>query len=65
MNPDTRNPDAWIFLAYENDTDGGVGSGYGGLCQGSEAVGVYEAYDFSGGNDDSSISGVYNFRSII
>ena len=57
---DGRNPNAWIFLAYENDTTGHVGSAGGDICRsisGSFYV-VYEAYDNSGGNSDTSLVNV-------
>ena len=53
---DGRNPDAWIFLAYENDTSGHVGSAGGDICGGFSVV--YEAYDSSGGNSDTSLVNV-------
>ena len=52
---DGRNPDTWIFLAYENDTSGHVASGSGGFCGWH---GVYEAYDYNGGNSDTSLVNV-------
>ena len=53
---DGRNPEAWIFLAYENDTTGHVGSAGGDICGGFSVV--YEAYDYSGGNSDTSLVNV-------
>ena len=54
---DGRNANIWVFLAYENDTSGHVGSGSGDtVCEG--ANGVYEAYDYSGGNSDTQIVNV-------
>ena len=57
---DGRNPNAWLFFAYENDTYGSVGSSSGDICNGW--TGAYEAYDYSnyppGGNSDTSFVNV-------
>ena len=53
---DGRNANIWLLLAYENDTYGHVGSSSGNICTGW--WGVYEAYDYSGGNSDTSLVNV-------
>ena len=53
---DGRNPEAWIFLAYENDTIGHVGSASGDICGGFQVV--FEASDSSGGNSDTLLVNV-------
>ena len=53
---DGRNPNAWLFFAYEDDTSGHVGASGGNICQGWN--GVYEARDSSGGNSDTSLVNV-------
>ena len=51
---DGRNPNVWLFLAYENDTYGHVGGSGGNICGGGWH-GIYEAYDYSGGNSDAAL----------
>ena len=53
---DGRNPDTWVFLAYENDTTGLTASAPDIFCNGW--YGVYEAYDYSGGNSDANLVNV-------
>ena len=53
---DGRNPDTWVFLAYENDTSGHTASAPDVFCNGW--YGVYEAYDYSGGNSDANLVNV-------
>ena len=53
---DGRNPDTWVFLAYENDTSGHFASAPDVFCNGW--YGVYEAYDYSGGNSDANLVNV-------
>ena len=53
---DGRNPDTWVFLAYENDTSGHFASAPDVFCNGW--YGVYEAYDYSGGNSDAILVNV-------
>ena len=50
---DGRNPNVWIFLAYENDTYGHVGGSGGNICE--SWSGRFEAYDYSGGNSDAAL----------
>ena len=59
---DGRNPNAWLFLAYENDTSGSVGvsgplSSWKNICEGWS--GIFEAFDYPpGGNSDTSLVNV-------
>ena len=56
---DGRFANIWVFLAYENDTSGHVGSGTGySNCEDWTWNGVYEASDSSGGNSDTSLVNV-------
>ena len=58
---DGRNANIWVFLAYENDTSGHVGSGTGYSNCGSNGWtwnGVYEARDHTGGNSDTTLVNV-------
>ena len=56
ITADGRNPNIWIFLAYENDTTGHVGSSAGDVCGGW--AGRFEAQDSSGGNSDVALVNV-------
>jgi len=47
-----RTPDAWIFLSYDGNTGGLVGSAGGAFCSNDVPVIVTEARDFTGGNSD-------------
>ena len=51
---DGRNPNVWLFLAYENDTYGHVGGSGGNICGGGW-YGIFEAYDYSAGNSDAAL----------
>ena len=53
---DGRNPDSWVFLAYENDTTGLTASAPDVFCNGW--YGVYEANDYNGGNSDANLVNV-------
>ena len=53
---DGRNPDTWVFLAYENDTSGHFASAPDVFCNGW--YGVYEANDYNGGNSDANLVNV-------
>jgi len=54
VNPDPRTPDAWIFLSYDGNTYGHVGTAGGKFCSKSNNVPVIvtEARDYTGGNSD-------------
>ena len=56
ITADGRNPNIWLFLAYENDTDGHVGSSGGNVCGGW--AGRFEAKDSTGGNSDAHLVNV-------
>ena len=60
---DGRNPDTWVFLAYENDTTGHTASAPDIFCNGW--YGVYEAYDYSGGNSDANLINVRSYKNIL
>ena len=60
---DGRNPDTWVFLAYENDTTGLTASAPDIFCNGW--YGVYEAYDYSGGNSDANLVNVRSYKNIL
>ena len=58
---DGRSANMWVFLAYENDTNGLVGSGGDFSNCGSNGWtwnGVYEARDHTGGNSDTTLVNV-------
>ena len=60
---DGRNPDSWVFFAYENDTTGITAYAPDIFCNGW--YGVYEAYDYSGGNSDANLVNVRSYKNIL
>jgi len=64
VNNDIRNPDAWIFLAYDGNTSGHVGTAGGAFCskcKNTVPVIVTEAHDYSGGNSDKAWIGFMRY----
>ena len=56
---DGRNPNVWLFLAYDNDTNDGYVGGSGPMS-GNDCgwYGIFEAYDYSGGISDTRLVNV-------
>ena len=65
VSSDTRTPDAFAFLTWDNDADGLVGSGNGNACEKKER----KKYYISEAKTDDSYSGkvlifIYTFHTI-